>query len=179
MIFDTAESYILDRLRETMGNVDKEKVGSAVDMILATNHVFVYGAGRSGIISKAFAMRLVQLGITVYSIGETITPIVSDRDLTILISNQGTTKSTLLVAQVCKNVKSKIIVLTSNDNAPLLKFADLSFILKIKKDYPDLAPLGTLFELNTLLFFDSLIAQLMSVMNENEKSMRSRHAIWV
>ncbi len=179
MIFNTAENYILDNLRETMKHVEKEKIESAVSMILETNHVFVYGAGRSGIISKAFAMRLVQLGITAYFIGETITPIVTDRDLAILISNQGTTKSTLLVAQVCKKVKSKIIVLTGNENAPLLKYANLSFILKIKKDSPELAPLGTLFELNTLLFFDSFIAQLMSVMNETEKSMRSRHAIWV
>ncbi|MEM3277847.1 MAG: SIS domain-containing protein, partial [Thermoplasmata archaeon] len=95
MIFNTAENYILDHLRETMDHIEKEKIDSTVNMILETNHVFVYGAGRSGIISKAFAMRLVQLGITAYFIGETITPIVSDRDLTILISNQGTTKSTL------------------------------------------------------------------------------------
>jgi 6-phospho-3-hexuloisomerase len=179
MIFEDAENYLLDKMRETMAYVDKEKVKLAVDMILTTNHVFIYGAGRSGIISKAFAMRLVQLGITAYFIGETITPILSDRDLIILISNQGTTKSTLLVAQISKNIKAKIIVLTSNDNAPLLKFADLSFILKIKKDHSNLAPLGTMFEMSTLLFFDSLIAQLMSAMNENENSMRSRHAIWV
>lgn len=179
MIFDTAGNYILEQLKNTMNEVDKDRIRAAVELIQSTNHVFVYGAGRSGIISKAFAMRLVQLGITAYFIGETITPIVTDKDLSILISNQGTTKSTLLVAQVCKNVKSKIMVLTSNENAPLLKYADLSFILKIKNDKTDLAPLGTLFELNTLLFFDSMVAELMSVMNENEKSMRSRHAIWV
>ncbi|HID41529.1 MAG TPA: 6-phospho-3-hexuloisomerase, partial [Pyrodictium sp.] len=36
--------------------------------------VLVMGAGRSGLVGRAFAMRLMHLGFNVYVLGETITP---------------------------------------------------------------------------------------------------------
>lgn len=41
------------------------------------------------------------------------------------------------------------------------------------------APLGTIFEDATLIFFDSLIPLIMEQTGQNESSLERRHAIWV
>ena len=43
----------------------------------------------------------------------------------------------------------------------------------------ELAPLGTVFEDATLLFFDALVPGLMKRLGLTEKDMRNNHAIWV
>ena len=39
-----------------------------------------------------------------------------------------------------------------------------------------LAPLGTLFEIGTMVFLDSIIAELMHRLGKTEKEMKARHA---
>ena len=41
------------------------------------------------------------------------------------------------------------------------------------------APLGTIFEDATLLFFDCVVSELMRRTGNSEEDMRNRHAIWV
>jgi len=43
--------------------------------------ILVVGAGRSGLVGKAFAMRLMHLGFNIYVMGETITPAFGVGDL--------------------------------------------------------------------------------------------------
>ncbi|MEM3965516.1 MAG: iron dicitrate transport regulator FecR, partial [Thermoplasmata archaeon] len=86
--------------------------------------------------------------------------------------------STLLVAEICKNVNAKIIVITANDKSQLITYANEKILLK-NVSHNSLAPLGTVFEDASLLLFDSIIAQMMQVLDENEEDLRKRHAIWV
>jgi Predicted sugar phosphate isomerase involved in capsule formation len=44
------------------------------------------GAGRSGLVAKAFAMRLMHLGMISYVVGETITPALQTGDLIVVLS---------------------------------------------------------------------------------------------
>ncbi|MFP3207495.1 MAG: SIS domain-containing protein, partial [Caldivirga sp.] len=55
------------------------------------NKVLVVGAGRSGLVARGFAMRLMHLGYKSYVLGETITPSVGSNDLVVAISGSGTT----------------------------------------------------------------------------------------
>jgi len=178
MIYKEAYKFILSQAGDILNNVDESSVKRSIEIILNSNKTFVYGAGRSGIIGKSFAMRLVQLGLTAYFIGETITPIVTDQDSVFLISNTGTTKSTLLVAEISKNVGAKIIVLTSNENSPLVKYSDEKILLR-GISHNSLAPLGTIFEDSSLILLDSIIAQMIQILNQSEEDLRKRHAIWV
>ncbi len=53
---------------------DEGGVGQFIDELLSAKRIYVMGAGRSGLIAKAFAMRLMHLGMHSYVVGETITP---------------------------------------------------------------------------------------------------------
>ena len=178
-VFEEALNHILDRVGDACHSVDKESVKEIAEIIAKSPRVFVYGSGRSGVIGKCFATRLVQVGKTAYFIGESTTPIIKKEDSVVLISNTGKTKSTILVASISRNIGAETICLTSSPDNPLAKICNKKLIIKYSNINPDYAPLGTIFEISSLIILDSLIAELMNILGENEESMRGRHAIWV
>ncbi len=178
-MFREAYEYILKNARASLEKIDADDVRRAVEMIKKAKQIFVYGSGRSGLVGKFFAMRLVQLGLVAYFIGETITPVVNPEDLVFLVSNTGRTKSTILVESIANRIGAKVIAVTSCEDSPLAKHAHLVFKIKPTNGRKELAPLGTLFEISSVIFLDSLIAELMKALNQTEEDMRRRHAIWV
>ncbi len=58
--------------------------------------------GRSGLAAKAFAMRLMHLGISSYVVGETISPAIYDDDCIIAISGSGETNTIVSAARIAK-----------------------------------------------------------------------------
>ena len=151
-----------------------------IDRILDSKKIFIYGVGRSGLVGKAFAIRLVQLGLRVFFIGETITPIVEPDDFVIVISKTGQTMSAIQTANIVGRVGANVAVITAKDTSKLAHASSILITLKdTNNSKTELAPLGTLFEDTALIFLDSLIPEIMKRLGETEKNMRARHAIWV
>ena len=170
-------NYIMENF-SNLKSVDEELIERICNILLSSQSIFVYGVGRSGIIGRTFTMRLVQLGLKAYFVGETITPVVGNKDVVILISGTGETQGTLLVAQISKRVNAKVVSITAERESPLSKISDFTILLKVNKS-SDLAPLGTLFELSTITLFDAMVALLMKMNKETEEDLRKRHAIWL
>ncbi|MEM0140696.1 MAG: SIS domain-containing protein [Thermoplasmatales archaeon] len=169
--------YILNNLMN-LKETDEEQVEKVARAILSGNNIFVYGVGRSGIVGRMFAMRLVQLGLKAYIIGETITPVVTKDDVVVIISGTGETQGAILVAQICRRVKAKIVSITSSESSTIYKAGDYSIVLKTNRS-SDLAPLGTLFESSCHVLFDCMVARMMEIRGEKESDIRKRHAIWL
>ncbi len=74
----------------------------------AAQRVFVAGEGRSGFMAKAFAMRLMHLGLPVHVVGETTTPSVADGDVVVGVSGSGTTAGTVRVAEQAVKVGAAV-----------------------------------------------------------------------
>ncbi|MEM1995936.1 MAG: 6-phospho-3-hexuloisomerase [Thermoplasmatales archaeon] len=175
--FADSFEYIVDNLMN-LKSLDEEQVEKVVRTILSGNNIFVYGVGRSGIVGRMFAMRLVQLGLKAYIVGETITPVVTKDDVVVIISGTGETQGAVLVAQICRRVKAKIVSVTSSEKSTIYKVGDYPIVIKTNKS-SDLAPLGTLFESSCHILFDCMIARMMEIMGEKEANLRERHAIWL
>ena len=60
--------------------VDHTEVGAVLDGIHDARRVFVTGAGRSGLVARAFANRLMHLGMSVHVVGEVTTPAIERGD---------------------------------------------------------------------------------------------------
>lgn len=148
---------------------------------MQADKIFIYGAGRSGLIGKAFAIRLVQLGLNVFFLGETTTPFVTDKDMALIISHTGETMSCIQSANIIRRVGANVVVVTGNQTSKLAHAGSLVINLEPKKDAKKdaLAPLGTLFEDAVLIFLDGVVATLIEEMGENEAKMKSRHPILV
>jgi len=176
-----AAKYIINEAQRALDRVDDKLLDQFVDSIIAAKKVFIYGVGRSGLVARAFSVRLVQMGLDVHFIGETTTPIVESGDLVIIISNTGETMSAVQTANIVGRIGAKVALVTSSGHSKLGSASNITVELSIHPDEnrPRLAPLGTLFEAASYLMLDSLVPVLMEKLKQTESSMRRRHAIWV
>ena len=179
--FASAARYIGERVTAALDRIDPRSVTRAAEMLLKAPQIFVYGAGRSGIIGRAFAMRLVQAGLRAYVIGESVTPIVTRGDAVFILSGQGETFSSIQTANIVRREGAELIVVTARPSSKLAHAATLLLTVEFEEtaDRRQLAPLGTLFESAGLRLTDALVAELIRARGETEDSMRRRHAIMV
>jgi len=175
-----SSEYILKSIQSTLAE-NSENTDNFVDLILGTRKLFLYGVGRSGLIAKAFAIRLVQLGLEVFFVGETVTPIVEEGNVVIIVSYTGETMSAIQTANIVRRVGAKVVTITAHGHSKLAAASNLVIELNPPKDEERkrLAPLGTVFEDATLIYLDGIVATLMEKLGQSEGSMRKRHAIWV
>lgn len=176
MKFKESIEYINEQVKKILEKIDESIIDKTIELFFKAKNIFVYGAGRSGLVAKAFAIRLVHLGFPTFVIGETITIPVKKNDLIILISGSGETIPVTMTAEIGRRLGAKIISITANPDSHIARFADLPIILKPDKKNSKLAPLGTLFEASAWIFLDGIIAELMERKGENEESMKKRHA---
>ena len=177
--FKKSVDYIVDKVKTSLLSLNDEQIEKICREFLRADRIFLYGAGRSGLVAKAFAIRLVHLGFQTYVIGETITPPVRKGDLVIVISGSGETIPSVMTAEIAKKIGAKLIAVTSRENSKISKNADFTVKLSTEcedKERAKLAPLGTLFEASAWLFLDGLVAKLMEMKGESEKRMKERHA---
>ncbi len=176
-----ATSFILDALAKMLSEDRSAEIGAMADLIAKAPQIFVYGVGRSGLVARAFAMRLVQLGLKCFFIGETITPIVESGDCVLIVSNTGATMSAVQTANIARRVGASVVSVTGGRTS---KLAHASNVVVTVREEPGpepsrYAPLGTLFEDATLILLDGVVAQVMAKLGESESTMRARHAIMV
>ena len=192
MIINDAIEEIIDNVMAVSAETDEKNVIGMMEILTSSKNVFLLGQGRSGLVARAFAMRLMHLGISVYVVGETITPAIDDDDCLLAISGSGETSYIISTARIAKKRGAKIVAVTSYENSTLGNLSDLVMHIKgrtkvdseknyIKRQmngkHLSLSPLGTLFEVSTLIFLDALIAQLMDKMGKTEDDLKKRHTV--
>lgn len=192
-VMKAAIEEILSNIESATEFIDDETVNEFMKVLTESKNVFVMGAGRSGLVAKAFAMRLVHLGISAYVVGETISPAIYDDDCILAISGSGETNTIVSAVDIAKNRGSKALALTSYPESSLGKLADCVMKVKgrtkididdedyikrqIDGNYVSVTPLGTAFELTSLIFLDGLIAELMQKMGKTEDDLKYRHTV--
>lgn len=176
-----AHRFLLENLGRILSVDRSEEIAATVEAVCSAKHVFVYGVGRSGLAARAFAMRLVQLGIDCYFIGETITPVVHEGDAVLIVSNTGATMSANQVANIARRVGATVISVTGIRGSKLAHASNTVLLLQTNGgvEQARLAPLGTLFENACLVLLDGIVAQVMERLRQSEADMRARHAIMV
>lgn len=187
---------ISENISTVVNDINDKQVNQLVELLVnglkSNQRIFVIGAGRSGLVVRAFAMRLMHLGFEVFVIGETITPAVTEKDILLAISGSGRTKLVVESSRIAKtNVGATLVVITSYPDSPLAQLADLLVEIRgrtkvteqndyiqrqIKGEHSPLTPLGTLFESTVLAFLDGLITELMEKTGKEEKDLAERHA---
>lgn len=182
---------IFSHLQKTQEELERDQVEAFLQSLIQAKRVFVLGAGRSGLVGKAFAMRLMHLGINVYVVGETITPAIRSEDAVVAISGSGETDLVVGAASIAKKAGAKIAVVTSFPDSRLGRMGDVVIVLpgraktetiseyverELAGEHASLAPLGTLFEISCMVFLDGVISALMSKLNKKEEDLKERHA---
>jgi len=181
---------LADKVSENAKVIDEKAVRNLIKRMDRAKSLFLAGAGRSGYVAKAFAMRLMHLGYEVHVVGEATTPAITRKDLLIAVSGSGETHSVVSIAQAAKKMNAHIASVSSNPRSTLGHMCDTIIVLKgrmaakreqeylarqLEGAHEPLAPLGTLFELSAMVFFDSLVEEIMVLKKQSEESMKARH----
>jgi 6-phospho-3-hexuloisomerase len=174
---------IVKELDKTLENISFEKQSEMAEMILKANRVFVAGAGRSGMMARCFAMRLMHMGIQVYMVGEVVTPSLAAGDLLIITSGSGTTGSLVKMAEKTKNLEGGLALVTIYPESTIAKMADLVITINAPtskgakiEGVASIQPMGSLFEQSLLICLDYIVLILMDKKQITGEEMFARHA---
>ncbi|MGQ3684679.1 MAG: 6-phospho-3-hexuloisomerase [Candidatus Loosdrechtia sp.] len=173
---------ILDEIHSVLEKIDENAYGQFVSSILTAKNIFVTGQGRSGLVSRTFAMRLTHLGLHAYCVGDATTPNIEKGDLLVACSSSGNTHITCYIAGLAKRSCSTIVAVTSQKSSPLAKAADIVVELPVQevstnyKNNGSIQFRSTLFEQACLVYLDGIIFSLLKILNSSEQDMHKRHS---
>lgn len=181
------------KIMATADTLKDQETEAFLREILDADRIYVMGAGRSGLVAKAFAMRLMHLGFTTFVVGETITPAMRGKDLLVIFSGSGRTKTIADIAETAHAIGGRIALITANRESRIGAIADVIVKIEHQRDevkddtaefevrqmtgeHKSFAPLGTLFETAAMVFADACISLLMEISQIDEKELKNRHA---
>ncbi len=173
---------ILKEVETVLSQVEEEQLQELAVQLQTAKRIFIFGEGRSGLMAKSFAMRLMHLGATVYVVGETITPAIAEGDLLVAVSGSGTTKSVVWTAEKTKSLGCTVIAVTTNPESPLAQAA--SKVLHVpaatkyrcENELKTIQPLGSLFDQCAHLLFDTLCLLFSQLNSINNADAFARHS---
>ena len=171
---------VLGEVGDVLDRADLEATARLLDAVIGARRVYTAGEGRTGLIARTFAMRLVHLGMTAYVCGETVTPAIEADDLCIACSASGETAITCHRATVSRDVGATVAAITAVPNTPLAQKADIEIVLdaptRSSKAVPSIQFGSTLFEQALLVYLDALVLLLQERRGASPQSMFAKHA---
>ena len=172
------QKLILDRLTTILSETDNSNAAKLMKLVDGAGSIFVGGAGRSGLVSRFFAMRLVHSGYKVSMVGEIVTPSIQAGDLFVVISGSGGTETLMPLLKKAKSMGAKIAVISMKAKSAMSELSDLNVQIGNDGSFPATIgmPMGSQFELSTLVFLEAVIADIMAAKGLTEEGMRAIHA---
>jgi 6-phospho-3-hexuloisomerase len=161
--------------------IDESEASLFAQAILQANTIFVTGQGRSGLVMRMFALRLMQLGLRVHVVGDAVTPPIGQSDLLIVGSASGETASAVRAAQKAKSCGARVATLTARRDSTAARLADFVVFLpgsspKLEDGPTTRLPMGSTVEQAFLILLDAVIASLAVQLVQSDESMMARHA---
>ena len=183
MKFSDCRKAVLGELDRTLAGISEEQVAALLELILGARAIFLAGAGRSGLMIRGFAMRLMHMGMTVHMVGEVTTPAIGPEDLLLIASGSGETASLVAMAQKTKKIGAKLGLITIFPDSSIGKLSDAAVAIpaptpksSAPQAFSSVQPMGSLFEQSLLLTMDSLILLLMEQTGKDGAEMFALHA---
>jgi 6-phospho-3-hexuloisomerase len=122
-------SLVRDEIAGVVAKIDEEQLARVAGPLGDASRVFVAGAGRSGLVLRMAAMRLMHLGMNVHIAGDTTTPAIASGDLLLVASGSGTTSGVVKSAETAAKAGARIAAFTTNADSPLAGLADAVVII--------------------------------------------------
>ncbi|WP_188456256.1 6-phospho-3-hexuloisomerase [Virgibacillus oceani] len=173
---------ILEELKEVAEQLEDSQIKSFMDTIRRANRIFIAGEGRSGLMGKAFAMRLMHAGYHVFVKGETITPSIQEDDVLVAISGSGNTTSILLTAEQASKAGAEVLLVTTNENSAIGEIADevIRVSAATKSRLPEepatMQPMGNQFDQSVHILLDAIVISLTHGRDNINEYMKDQHA---
>lgn len=172
------QQLIIEKISGVLEATDDAYDEKLTQMLDKASRIFVAGAGRSGLVARFFAMRLMHGGYDVYVVGEIVTPSLRKGDLLIIISGSGETETMISFTKRAKELGAEIALISTKKQSTIGDLSEFVFQIGTPEQYGKVLgmPMGTTFELSTLLFLEATISHIIHEKGIPEEEMRTRHA---
>lgn len=173
---------ILNEIETVLSKIDESEVDLLTKSILGANKIVTVGAGRVGMATRGFAMRLGHLGLNAYMIGDATVPAIGEGDILLVSSGSGETQTVYDLVEIAKKNKASIVLVTGNPDSRMGKLADVVVKItapsktKAAEGLASIQPMTTLNEQCLSIFFDAVVLNLMAEMKESHETMWARHS---
>ncbi len=180
---DELVDAIVADVGRTLRQVDADEVQALCAALLAAERIFLAGKGRTGLQMRAFAMRLMHLGLTVHVVDDVTTPAIGEGDLLLIGSSSGRTGSLLRYVETVGATGAQLATVTGNLESPIASAARCRVYIPASNfkaggnaGEDSVLVMGSLFEHCLGLLCDLLIIRLKAALNVDETEMNARHA---
>lgn len=174
---------ILKELGNNAVKIENAQADQFITEVMKAKHIFLQGAGRSGIAIGGFANRLLHLGFSVSIVGEISSPRAKPGDLVIIGSGSGETTSLVSLAQKAVESGVDVVLVTMRPDSTIGRLASGVLVLpgtvkqeNQRKDGAFSQPMGSAFEQLCFITYDAIVLELMAQLGETGNSMFARHA---
>jgi len=168
-------------LGRVAARIDDAQVETFMAAIEHAPRIFLIGAGREGLSTKAFAMRLTHLGKPTHWIWDDTTPGIAKGDLLILVSGGGSIGHIDYVFDRAKEAGAEIVVVTGDPDgitprkAKAVLFLPAAVYKGKAEVVPSTQPMGNLFEQALFILFDQIAVALAQRLGISKAAMEARH----
>jgi 6-phospho-3-hexuloisomerase len=173
---------ILEELRLALEGVEAGELDEFAGALARARRLFLAGAGRTGLVMRMLAMRLMQAGLEVHIAGAATTPACGAGDLLVVGSGSGETAGMRLLADEAAEAGAEVALLTRAPGSALEGLAGRTLRLPVPLEpeapggLASTQPLGTLFEQALLLACDLLVERVMARTGATPQDLQARHA---
>ena len=171
----------MKELKEVFDMMDDSSVRELVEAVKSYDRIFTIGAGREGLSTKAFAMRLTHLGKTSHWIWDDTTPSIGKGDLLIDACGPGHIDTIDQVVRYAKAAGATIATVSAAESGYCVDRADIKVKLPAAayrasgKFVETKQPMGNLFEHALYIMYDIVIMMAREEMGMPEEEMVARH----
>ena len=155
------------QLAGILEGVSGERLQELIALIDEAPHVYCCAAGRSLLMMRCMAMRLMHMGYASYVVGDTTPQAFHEGDLLICASGSGTTSCVLNVARKARDLGGRVACITISEDSPLAELSDVVVSVPTFTDKGDFDASertvmagGSSFEHAVLLLSDAMVVPM-------------------
>lgn len=181
MDFAQVSQQVIAELRAVFSRVDAEIPVRMTTAIMQARRIACHGVGREGLMMKALAMRLMHLGFDAHVVGDVTTPPLNAGDLLIASAGPGNLPTVIAMMGVARSAGASVLLITAQPDSKAAQAADDVIVLPAQTMADDgdgstsLLPMGSVFEIAQLIFFDLIALDLRDQTDQTAEQMRRRH----
>lgn len=179
--FRTKANLAIKELNDVFTMMDDSYIRELVEAVKKYNRIFTIGAGREGLATKAFAMRLTHMGKTSHWIWDDTTPALGEGDLLIAACGPGHIDTIDQVVRYAKGYGATIAVISASESGYCWDNADIKVKLPAAAYRAEgefvltKQPMGNLFEQAMFILYDLVVIMATEEMGITYEEMAARH----
>ncbi|GAB3048220.1 6-phospho-3-hexuloisomerase [Sediminivirga luteola] len=167
--------HAVDEIARLVTAIDAEALEAAAALLCRVPRVHLSGNGRSGLMAKAIAMRLMHIGLQSFVVGEIAAPGIQKDDLLTIVSASG--RGTLLEqARTARDFGARVLAITADPDNPLAQEAQARIIVPARTEVATRQHAGSLFEQGVLITGDALCHSVQARLKVPTSELNRRHA---